>query len=314
MTSSTRTVEEEDAKDACGLLPTTAAHAQKFLEYCGQAEQLWDALRVYEHAANRITLPPGSVHLDIGSGTGKFLSVLASGSPDSLVIGVDRCPLMQQEAARRLQAAGTPPVAVVSHVTERLDEQGLPHRSYAFPDEDQYLGSLEKGIVLVTDSVRSAQVVRQVLGGRKVSSASLLFPGSGEDRLLLEAPLSAEEYEHSRPVRLARLEEKINNQTDAAVYSLLEDVMEQDGKFLLVQRSDFNAESLYHPQFRSLLRRWFLDVLSDISASFQLQECGLLAKNISVRERQAISVKEFLRRLYRDDVRCVPFAMLQHHS
>lgn len=95
--------------------------------------------RLLAHAPLHDLLPPGPLHLDLGTGLGHFLAQAAARYPSDAWLGLELQPQVLQRAARRLQRAGTHNARLLRYdaralLLDAVDTGSLAHIWINFPD------------------------------------------------------------------------------------------------------------------------------------------------------------------------------------
>lgn len=207
--------------------------------------QKWDQVGVYEFIANAIAVKPNGFHLDVGSGWGHLLATLhsrlAREKTDMRLIGIEINTMLAVGSMVTLERAKIGAAIYHNVRTVRTVQSGgnlFFSRAYAFdPRSAANIGITSDAlpaISVVVDDVRQASVIRAVLAERRVSSATLMFPGSSA-RPAYETPHRIEgllpvdkETTHIREALAA---------FRRGTFALLTDVMEPGGQFLMVERA-----------------------------------------------------------------------------
>lgn len=167
-------------------------HEQHYTEAWLEQGAFWERAGVYSKAAELITLNPGEIHLDLGAGSSPLLGNLKKTYPNAVFIGVDRNKFQLIAQAIRLHELNL--VAnilintsiAVDQIRRSLTLLFKPHAEMRILDP-LGIGKMN----LVADDFRSMKVVAEILGNRKIDSASMLLSGVSQTPIY-ERPLPQE--------------------------------------------------------------------------------------------------------------------------
>jgi hypothetical protein len=134
---------------------------------------------IYRAITAIIQLEGGGLHADIGCGQGLQLEALDEHTPDSILIGVDRNRTMIEAATNFLSLT---PKGASKHFRRRLS-QGQSGTQVCY-EPDRGLKRLAKQgltpadpIRLIGDDMQNLTVLKALLNGRLLDSASIMLPG-----------------------------------------------------------------------------------------------------------------------------------------
>lgn len=119
----------------------------------------WMELGLFQRAVELLRPKADGIHVDIASGNGAMLATLNSQYPDLKLIGVERYDDLLYLAQRNFKKSGIKSVVLDN---PSIDSPG--HELYA-------------KVTLIRDKIQSLDLLKKILGGQKVSSASFMFPG-----------------------------------------------------------------------------------------------------------------------------------------
>ncbi len=166
---------------------------------------------IYQAISETLELKPGSVHLDLGSGLGNLLYQLKHDYPQAIAVGAEKNNRLIRASFLMSDSFGIRPeiyhsefvcldrhgkVYTVFDTPENIAKRGdftdCARMAYSsFTDyqapEGKDLLSPDDRIKIVADDIRSMTMIRHLLAGRQVDTASITFPGSG-GRVAYEAP------------------------------------------------------------------------------------------------------------------------------
>jgi hypothetical protein len=203
------------------------------MEYCKgwlQHNDQYEDWNVYLEAAEMLQ-PTRGIHVDLGSGIGGLMYRLKEQNPALTVIGVDNNQIMAAAASKILQNSNIP-VLEVSQVEEKKMTDGKIVRGYKKIKKIKSRNVLKRGQVsIICDDIRKMTVVREILGGEKVDSASFMFPG-GSIRMSLEEQNQMDFHEEHLFERQKEIMETIRRSAGTFVSKNVK----QGGKVLLVER------------------------------------------------------------------------------
>lgn len=252
------------------------------------AEMLqWEQLGVYNKVAEILDLQDGDRHLDMGSGVGYLLTVLyeAARAQDRqvTVVGVERSTAMTDTTTDLLHKAGVP---LSGHMASDMklweDKDGRKFAQYYFcvpSEERQAIWPETAGIVVIQDDIRSASVLRELLGDRKMSSASLMFPGVGP-----VLPYQAPYVNNGIPseAEINRRVTELSRSVRQAAFALATELVETDGQFVVVERisKPKNASS---DAFRTYGTAQWAEIAGNLGTQWDMQGTTIMMDANDVR-------------------------------
>lgn len=223
---------------------TASMFAELEEHYAGDWEEEstnWAAMGAIHQMVDMIPLKTDGIHVDFGSGLGPLLGILklrctAEGSNMQL-LGVERNKALIDRCGNTLRDAGLQSLAcgTSNNFVDAKQDPKVIHRTFNYDKQgfaDANFLSDPEMIFLLLDDLRNGDVLRQVLGSRKLSSASFTFPGVGVDAAY-EAPYRAEpipDAEQRR--RMIEAEDRLRR----AVYKLCTELVEPGGILLVAER------------------------------------------------------------------------------
>jgi len=220
----------------------------------------WGREGVYNALAREVSLDPGELHVDLGAGMMNLVNSIQRQNPEAVVLGVERNTSVVSSALALFRALGIDPKIchseffcvdtrgrirtvydredVVRARGDLVDSQQLQFRSmlpYLAPIDDSFL-TPDQTIKIAIDDLREMRVVSRLLGDRKIDSASITFPGSGE-RPAFEAPHDFPKRGKSVPdaVAIPRMHEAVHQAITSGLAYLTERVR-KGGELLLAER------------------------------------------------------------------------------
>lgn len=200
---------------------------RRYVELLPQSTAQWDNVGSYSYIADHLDILGDAVHLDIGSGDARLLEKLRGRFQRAVLLGVERNPHLIRHAEARLKKAGIPAQGYVSQ--KLTNHPGGVRRTYLAHHETLARMDMlrEPGpISFIADDIRSGLVVRQVLGDRKLDSASFTFPGFSDSAFLEESP------HEDRMMRVQRLAEE----SKEAAYIFMATFVKPGGVIALAER------------------------------------------------------------------------------
>lgn len=238
----------------------------------------WMEKGVYEKVASMIHLHQQHVHADICAGFAVPLFALHRQAPPGSVlhmIALERIAQMLVTVKELTEELGIP---TAMHLGERLSVSAddVLTRVYEPSASDAMEGLFgdTTAIGLIQDDVRHARVFRQVLGERRLDSATFLFPGTGP-MAAYEAPYSLRASQESSQQHRRTLE--YMRETRKAALSLAAEYLKPGGQLVVAERvlmqSDVSREAVIETALGNLRylagSRSVLWDVQDVSTSMQ---------------------------------------------
>ena len=239
-----------------------------YLDKWDRETEEWSRLGIYDKVAEMLNLNDEGVHVDLGSGNGELLLRLNKLYPRAVLIGIERSKLLMALSASRLRSNG---VNTQQLFTESLHANGEGTAEKSFFVDDERLKErnfLQKGAVtLIQDDIRTLNVLKKILGRRKIDSATFMFPGASES-MAFETPYSLEGMDYFTGILKAYgslkasdfcdpadLEKTKNNiesckreidrrvseimiATRKSVYQILSELVRANGNIVVTERTD----------------------------------------------------------------------------
>lgn len=213
------------------LLDEDARYAK---QWAGESA-VWRNFGLYKKVAALVDLQTTHWHADFCSGYSFPLFSLYKSAPEGSnvqLIALERITAMIAEARSLAMQYGIP---TGGHVVDSIDvsPQLVAKRSYEPRMNGEELFGNSTAITFIQDDVRSAKVFRHLLKGKKLDSASMLFPGTSASTAF-EAPygfLSSKD-----PQRYA---ERMSAQTREArkgAMTLATEFVRPGGSYLMAER------------------------------------------------------------------------------
>lgn len=217
----------------------------QYHEKWARESEVWAASHnAYDLALRALGDIPEGIHVDIGFGTGIFPFRVLQKFPERHVIGIDKSDAAFYVTAKFLQAMNVP-LNGYNYSTYSLSGMNLS-RQYGLDEEaaEQLSGQLVPGAIsLIVDDIRFAEIVRHVLGDKKIASASFLFPGTW-GFAAYEAPYAMGEIDDEECSRRIMA---VMEQTRRAAYDFATEYVEDGGSFVVAERMFIDPEALKSP-------------------------------------------------------------------
>ena len=120
----------------------------------------WLKLGLFDSAVYHLKLKQTGIHVDIGSGNGAMLSAINEQCPDLTLIGVERYHSLLALLEMNFRKTGIPCRILDKNDVDEFD-------SYKFTSD----------VTLIRDNIQLLLLLKELLRGKKVNSASFMFPG-----------------------------------------------------------------------------------------------------------------------------------------
>lgn len=198
-------------------------------------ENIWET-GLYQRAAHAFVPPPskkGSVHVNMYGNYGHFSIRTQEIHRDLHVLDIQPCHSVAE-------IFGLIP-GVRSSVASCLEaiSENMIRRQYQLEDPDMQnvsFSSLPPALWVIHDDVRSASVIRKILGSQRVQSASLMFPKITIDAFH-HAPYPAM-HDNALPAsEMALRAEEIQKRMATGAFTLAAEIVEPGGKLIVGQLS-----------------------------------------------------------------------------
>lgn len=215
---------------------------------------------IYGGIAHTLSLRPGDIHVDLGSGVGWLLGALKQRFPESIMLGVESNVMLIAIAADTLIQVYDS--IVIPHARARVELQPGKIRTVFDPPKEEYrerfLFAVPRVIGLIADDITDLSVLGSILKGRKVQSASLMFPGIS-NRILVQHGVYGEDDQK----RAAKLLNDLSLQLRNRALQWMTDNVDAGGTCTLVDWFGTDAPDtegqiaeFMNPYDRDLLKHW----------------------------------------------------------
>ena len=213
------------------LLEEDARYAKQWI---GESA-VWRQAGVYKQVASLVDLQPTHWHADFCSGYSfPLLSLYKRAPKESNVqlIALERITAMIVEARKLAEDYGIP---TAGHVIDSFDVSPdlVATRRYEPQAEHGDLFGTASAITFIQDDVRTANVFRHLLKGRKLDSASMLFPGTSSSTAF-EAPYNF--LESKDPAKYAKRMAEQTREARKGAIALATEFVRPGGQYLMAER------------------------------------------------------------------------------
>lgn len=197
----------------------------------------WDDAGVYKGIAKFIGLSDGDLHLDLGSGYGVLCFELREKCRQAILWAVDRNLAMVRRAEVLARHFG---FRYETHAQQGLrttkDRQSVEAIFVPDPSRIGKMHPFESGgpIQFIVDDLRQMDVVKTILGERKIDSCSFVFPGYGT-RSIYEVPFELSDNVPGDAECKTRMTLYIQLVREAA-YHFASRRTKEGGQFVVVER------------------------------------------------------------------------------